>query len=140
MPVAIKTHLHNVCAKNNYELLIAQEAAENAWSDGGGARETCARWVLACADGGTALNHRTQKKKKNRFEEPCVQIPGSTGAEASISTAQTHLPFQMKLICTLSVFFSSYSLSSSSLLMRIWRVFGSHSDNSHIFPLVPLVL
>lgn len=38
MPVAIKTHLHNVCAKNNYELLIAQEPAENAWSDGGGER------------------------------------------------------------------------------------------------------
>lgn len=36
MPVAIKTHLHNVCAKNNYELLIAQEPAENAWSGGGG--------------------------------------------------------------------------------------------------------
>lgn len=28
MPVAIKTHLHNVCAKNNYELLIAQEPAK----------------------------------------------------------------------------------------------------------------
>lgn len=64
MPVAIKTHLHNVCAKNNYELLIAQEPAESARSDGGGARETFARWVLVCADGGTALNHRAKKKKK----------------------------------------------------------------------------
>lgn len=36
MPVAIKAHLHNVCAKNNYELLIAQEPAENARSDGRG--------------------------------------------------------------------------------------------------------
>lgn len=38
MPVAIKAHLHNVCAKNNYELLIAQEPAENPRSNGGGGR------------------------------------------------------------------------------------------------------
>lgn len=77
MPVAIKAHLHNVCAKNNYELLIAQEPAENAPSNGEGgvvrggggrgwgggcgvAREMFARWVLVCADGGTALNHHTK--------------------------------------------------------------------------------
>lgn len=119
MPVAIKTHLHNVCAKNNYELLIAQEPAESARSDGGGARETFARWVLVCADGGTALNHRAKKKKinkKNRFEEPCVLIPGSAGAEASISTAQKHFPSQMKLICRLLFFSPLFPLCLALLL------------------------
>lgn len=28
MPVAIKAHLHNVCAKNNYELLIARRSLQ----------------------------------------------------------------------------------------------------------------
>lgn len=28
MPVAIKAHLHNVCAKNNYELLIARRSPQ----------------------------------------------------------------------------------------------------------------
>lgn len=103
VPVAIKTHLHNVCAKNNYELLIAQEPAESARSDGGGARgDVCKMGARVCADGGTALNHRTKKKK--RFEEPCVQTPGSTGAEASISSAQKHLAFQMKLMYILYFF------------------------------------
>lgn len=43
MPVAIKAHLHNVCAKNNYELLIAREPTENARSNGEG---------RGCGDGG----------------------------------------------------------------------------------------
>lgn len=47
MPVAIKAHLHNVCAKNNYELLIAQEPAENARSNGGGEGDVCK--MGACA-------------------------------------------------------------------------------------------
>jgi len=59
MPVAIKTNLHNVCAKNNYELLIAQEPAVNAWSDGGRGER-----VLQCADGGTAPDHCAKKKKQ----------------------------------------------------------------------------
>lgn len=129
--------------KNNYGLLIAQEPAENARSDRGRARETFARWVLVCADGGTALNHCT---KKNRYEEPCVQTPGSTGAEASISTAHTHSPFQMKLMWILLFSFLFFLLPLllfvwlsffSSLLMGKWRVFGSYLDNSHIFPRSP---
>lgn len=56
MPVAIKAHLHNVCAKNNYELLIAQEPAEKtprskvcgggAWGGGREGAAASARWVL----------------------------------------------------------------------------------------------
>lgn len=100
VPVAIKTHLHNVCAKNNYELLIVAGAGRKRSERWRRTRETFARWVLVCADGGTALNHCTKNKtkKKNRSEEQCVQTPGSTGAEASISSAQKHLGFQMKLM------------------------------------------
>lgn len=45
MPVAIKAHLHNVCAKNNYELLIARRSPQKelramglvgGWVGGGG--------------------------------------------------------------------------------------------------------
>lgn len=94
-----------------------------------------------CADGGTALNHRTKKK---RFEEPCVQTPGSTGAEASISSAQKHLAFQMKLMFILFFSLPLSSLSGSSsfhlLLMGKRRVFGSYLDNSHIFPGPPRAL
>lgn len=72
-----------------------------------------------------------------------MQIPGSTGAEASISTAQKHFPFQMKLICTLLFFFPFLHVwlsFFSSLLMGKWRVFGSYLDNSHIFPGPPRAL
>lgn len=82
--------------------------------------------------------------KKNSFEEPCAQTPGSTGAEASISTAQKHLPLQMKLMCTLlfcsPLFFFVWLSFFSSLLMGKWRVFGSYLDNSHIFPGPPRAL
>lgn len=72
-------------------------------------------------------------------------IPGSAGAEASISTAQKHFPSQMKLICILLFFFPPFSLFVwlsffSSLLMGKWRVFGSYLDNSHIFPGPPRAL
>lgn len=104
----------------------------------GGERETCARWVRACADGRTALDHGTKKKRrKKRFEVLCMQLPVSTAAETSICTTQKHLPFQMKPICILLGFFppSLFVWLSffSSLLMGKWRVFGSYLDNSHIF-------
>lgn len=128
MPVAIKAHLHNVCAKNNYELLIAREPTENARSNGEGrggvgtgARETFARWVLVCADGGTALNHGTKKReKKSRSGEPCALIPGSNGAEASVSTAQNHLPLPNETAYPCC--FPSLSGSPFHLLMGKWRV------------------
>lgn len=49
VPVAIKPHLHNVCAKNNYELLIAQEPAEIARSGAGGERREQMKGTSACA-------------------------------------------------------------------------------------------
>lgn len=66
MPVAIKAHLHNVCAKNNYELLIAQEPAEKnprskVCGGGGGGRERGGSGIrkmgASRADGGTTLIH-----------------------------------------------------------------------------------
>lgn len=57
MPVAIKPHLHNVCAKNNYELLIAQEPAEMALSGAEGERRAQMK--------GTSAYPGTQ----SRFEE-----------------------------------------------------------------------
>lgn len=112
----------------------------------GGARETFARWVLVCADGGTALNHRT-KKNKIKNTDMRSRAWRHQAAEASISTAHTHSPFQMKLMWILlfSLFFLPLLLFVwlsffSSLLMGKWRLFGSYLDNSHIFPGPPRAL
>lgn len=102
VPVAIKSHLHNVCAKNNYELLIAQEPAwKRSERRRGSEGDVCKMGARECRWRDSAEAPCT-KTKKNTFEEPCVQRPGSTGAEASISLARRHLAFQMKLIVKLS--------------------------------------
>lgn len=123
MPVAIKTHLHNVCAKNNYELLIAQEPTENARSDGGGGRGRCLQdGCIVCADGGTALNHRTKKKrerergKKNRFEEPCVQIQAAAAAPACTGIYLLHSTKAFSLPNETDMYTPVFSL----LLLFVW--------------------
>lgn len=142
MPVAIKAHLHNVCAKNNYELLIAQEPAENARSNGGvGGRGRCLQDGCSCAQ---MEGQHWIIAQKNRSEEPCAQIPGSTGTEESISTAQKHFPLPNETdMYTLVLFFSPLCLA---LLLFIFAdgemegIFGSYLDNSHIFPSPPRAL
>lgn len=108
----------------------------------GGTRETFARWVLVCADGGTALNHRTKK-----------QIWGAVRADTRQhrcrgiylhSTKAFTLPNETD-VYTLVLLFSPLLLFVwlsffSSLLMGKWRVFGSYLDNSHIFPGPPRAL
>lgn len=83
MPVAIKTHLHNVCAKTIMSCWLCRR--ENAPSDGMGVvGETFARWVLQCADGGT-----THTK---------IDVWGRVCTHQGACS-----PFQMKLICRLLV-------------------------------------
>lgn len=76
MPVAIKAHLHNVCAKNNYELLIAQEPAEknpseqSVWGRGEGGAERGGSGIrkmgASRADGGTTLIHSARAHARAR--------------------------------------------------------------------------
>lgn len=68
MPVAIKPHLHNVCAKNNYELLIAQEPAENARSVEGGERRV-QHWIL-----GQKADLRSSSGAKEASQQNSIQL------------------------------------------------------------------
>lgn len=77
---------------------------------------------------------------KNSDEELYVQIPGSTAAEASVSTTKKAFTLSNETDMYALVFLALFVCLSlfSSLLMGKWRVFGSYLDNSHIFPQSPL--
>lgn len=100
-----------------------------------GARETFARWVLVCADGGTALNHGT---KKTDLKDRVRTYQASTGAEASISTAQNHFPLPNETdLYTLVVSPPCLALLFIFADGEMEGMFGSYLDNSHIVPSPP---
>lgn len=138
MPVAIKTHLHNVCAKNNYELLIVQEPAENAWSDGGGWRGRRVQDGCSCVQ--MEGQHWITAHKKQTWGAVRADTRQHRCRGIYLhSTKAFTLPNETDMY-TLCFFFSLplfVWLSFSSLLMGKWRVFGSYLDNNHIFPRSP---
>lgn len=136
MPVAIKTHLHNVCAKNNYELLIAQEPAENAPSDRGGSEgDVCKMGARVCR----WRDSTESPYKKNKIKNTAMRSRAwrHQAAEASFSTHPSKwnwCGYSCFLFFFLPLLLFVWLSFFSSLLMGKWRLFGSYLDNSHIFP------
>lgn len=83
MPVAIKAHLHNVCAKNNYELLIAHRSPQKKlWATGLGGW-----WGRRLRDECSCAQMEGQHAGRRHWSEQWrVHIPG------------THSHFHVKLL------------------------------------------
>lgn len=93
----------------------------------GGARETCARWVLVCADGGTALNHCTQKKKTDSRSRAC---------RYQAAPVQRHLSPEHKSIYPFKWNWHVYCLCFSTLPLCLshlcWWGFGEYLGATEI--------
>lgn len=84
MPVAIKAHLHNVCAKNNYELLIARRSPKKklrATELGGGEGNDCEMSAHVC------------RRRDNTQEDGTDPSRGVCTHQAVISISNMKLSF-----------------------------------------------